>query len=47
MIINQLIDNYVWWFLQIYFLPYRLPEFGSDVDRVVSQYSLNGICSRR
>jgi hypothetical protein len=47
MIVNKLIDAYVWWFLQLYFLPYRLPEFGSDIDRVISQYSLNGLCRRR
>jgi len=47
MILNTLIDTYVWWFLQLYFLPYRLPEYGSEVDRVISQYSLNGICNRR
>jgi len=46
-LLSNLIDFYVWWFLQLYFLPYRLPEYGSEVDRVISQYSLNGICSRR
>jgi hypothetical protein len=47
MIINTLIDSYVWWFLQLYFLPYRLPEFGNEVDQVISKICLNGICSRR
>jgi len=42
MIINRLIDTYVWWALQMYFLPYRLPEYGSEVDRWISLYSLNG-----
>jgi len=47
MILDTVIDAYVWWFLQLYFLPYRLPELGSEVDRFISQYSMNGICSRR
>ena len=47
MIIDQLIDSYVWWFLKLYFLPYRFLEIGSDVDRFVSQSSLNGLCRRR
>ena len=46
MIVEQLVDAYVWWFLQVYFLPYRLPEYGSEVDRWISVYSLNGICRR-
>jgi hypothetical protein len=32
----------VWWFLQLYFLPYRFPEYGSEVDAWISQFSLNG-----
>ena len=43
MIIDKLIDSYVWWFLQLYFLPYRLPEYGSEVDKFISVYSLNGV----
>jgi len=48
---NTIIDLYIntmtWWFLQWYFLPYRMPEFGGEVDRVISKICLNGICSRR
>ena len=42
---SALIDFNVWMFLQLYFLPYRLPEYGSEVDKFVSVYSLNGIKS--
>jgi hypothetical protein len=42
---NSMIDNYVWWWLQWYYLPMRMPEYGSDVDRFISQFSLNGIKS--
>ena len=41
-IIDAYIDYLTWWFLQLYFLPYRLPEYGSEVDQFISQYSLNG-----
>jgi hypothetical protein len=42
---NSMIDNYVWWWLQWHYLPMRMPEYGSDVDRFISQFSLNGIKS--
>lgn len=32
-------------FLQAWFLPYRMPGIHSDVDRFVSQFTLNGIKS--
>jgi len=41
-LIDFYIDNYVWWFLQLYFLPYRMPEYGSEVDKWISMYTLNG-----
>jgi hypothetical protein len=48
---NTIVDLYIntmtWWFLQWYFLPYRMPEFGGEVDQWIRMYSLNGICSRR
>jgi hypothetical protein len=44
-IIDWYIDQYIWWSLQLYFLPYRLPEYGGDVDKWVSTFSLNGIKS--
>ena len=44
-IIEWYIDQYIWWALQLYFLPYRLPSYGSDVDRWVSTFSLNGVKS--
>jgi len=40
--LNWYIDQYTWWFLQLYFLPYRMPELHSDVDRMVSSISTNG-----
>jgi hypothetical protein len=43
--IDFYIDAYVWWFLQLYFLPYRMPEYGGEVDKWISQFSLNGIKS--
>ena len=39
---NALIDFNVWMFLQLYFLPYRLPQYGSEVDKWISVVSLNG-----
>ncbi len=48
---RQPLDNYVNWywdcvahtFLNIWFIPFRMPELHSDVDKFVSQFSLNGI----
>ena len=45
MILDKLIETSMWWFLQLYFLPYRLPEYGSEVDKFISVYSLNGVKS--
>jgi len=48
---RQPMNNYVnwWWdctaytFLNLWFLPYRMPSIHSDVDKFVSQFTLNGI----
>ena len=45
--VDWYIDRCTWWFLQWYFLPYRMPEYGGEVDQWIRVYSLNGICSRR
>ncbi len=50
-ILRQPIDNYANWywdcvahtFLNLWFLPYRMPGIHSDVDKWVSQFTLNGI----
>jgi len=42
MIIDKVLDSYVWWALHIYFLPYRFAEYGTELDRWISVYSLNG-----
>jgi hypothetical protein len=41
------IDYVTWWWLQLYFSPYRIPTASADVQNFLSHYSLNGICSRR
>jgi hypothetical protein len=42
MIIDQIIDNYVWWLLQWYYMPYKIPEIMGDTDKWVQQVSTNG-----
>jgi squalene cyclase len=50
-LIRQPLDAYVnwWWdctaytFLNLYFLPYRMPGIHSEADKWVSQFTLNGI----
>lgn len=52
-ILREPLDNYVNWywdcasytFLNLWFLPYRVPSIHSDVDKWVSQFTLNGIKS--
>lgn len=52
-LIRQPLDVYVnWWWdsaawtlLNMYYLPYRMPGIHSDVDKWVSQFTLNGIKS--
>ena len=45
-IANLWVESCTWWFIQLYFLPYRTPGLWSDVDLFVSQYSLNGMLCR-
>jgi hypothetical protein len=52
-VMREPLDNYVNWywdcaaysFLNLWFMPYRMPGIHSDVDKFVSQFSLNGIKS--
>lgn len=41
--INWYCDCATWSCLNFWYLPYRMPEIHSDVDKFVSQFSLNGI----
>lgn len=43
--VNYWVDYYTWWFLQWYYLPMRVPEWHSEADKWVSQFTLNGIKS--
>jgi hypothetical protein len=36
-------DQWTWWFLQLYFLPYRTPSIHSEVDQWTQQVSMNGV----
>jgi hypothetical protein len=36
-------DCATWTFLNFWFLPHRMPGLHSDVDKFVSQFTLNGI----
>lgn len=42
-IIDWYIDQYIWWALHMYFLPYRMPGYGGDIERFIGTVSLNGI----
>lgn len=52
-IMREPLDNYVNWywdcaaytFLNLWFLPHRIPGIHSEADRWVSQFTLNGIKS--
>jgi hypothetical protein len=50
LLVNNLVDYWiertVWWWLQIYFSPYRIPTASADMQDFLSHYSLNGICRR-
>jgi hypothetical protein len=47
--LNSYVDWYwdcaAWTYLNLWFVPFRMPELYSDTDRWVSQFSLNGIKS--
>lgn len=50
-IVRQPLDTYVnwWWdsaawtFINLWYLPYRMPSIHSEADKWVSQFTLNGI----
>ena len=44
-VINSIYDYNVWLFLQWYYLPMRIITKGDDVDRFISQFTLNGFKS--
>ena len=44
-IFESVIDYNVWLFLQWYYLPMRIIAKGDDMDKFISQFSLNGIKS--
>ena len=41
--VNWYLDCATWTFLNLWFLPHRMPGPHSDVDKFVSQFTLNGI----
>lgn len=49
--VRQPLDNYVNWYwdcaawtlLNLWYIPFRMPELHSDTDKWVSQFTLNGI----
>ena len=43
--VNWYLDCTTWTFLNLWFLPHRMPGLHSDVDKFVSQFTLNGIKS--
>ncbi len=43
--VNKLIDLNVWIFLQWYYIPYKMITQGDDVDKFISQFTLNGFKS--
>jgi hypothetical protein len=41
--VNWYLDCATWTYLNLWFLPHRMPGLHSDVDKFVSQFTLNGI----
>jgi hypothetical protein len=41
-VLDWCVDQSVWWLLQWYFAPYKMPSLMGDVDTMVSQVNLNG-----
>ena len=37
------IETYTWWWLNLYFAKYKIPEQAGDFEKFVSSFSLNGI----
>jgi hypothetical protein len=44
-ILESIMDYNVWLFLQWYYSPFMLMSKGDEIDRFLSQFSLNGIKS--
>jgi hypothetical protein len=40
--LEKMIDNWVWFMMQMYYAPYRLPDQLGDVEKWTAQVSLNG-----
>ncbi len=43
--VNNYLDMWAWWFLQSWYMPFKMPGIYSDVDKFVSQFTLNGVKS--
>ena len=46
-LVNNWIDFYTKWWLNLYFAKYRIPEQAGDLEKFIGSFSLNGICSKR
>lgn len=46
LLVNKCIDAYVYWWLNVYFSKYKVPEQAGDVEKFIRSFSLNGICGR-
>ena len=45
-LVNSWIDNYTWWWLNLYFSKYEIPQQAGDFEKFIGSFSLNGICNR-
>jgi hypothetical protein len=43
--VNNYLDTWAWWFLHCWYMPLKMPGMYSDVDKFVSQFTLNGVKS--
>ena len=43
--VNWYIDRCTWWFLQMWFAKYRIPEQAGEVEKFIGSFSLNGFKS--
>jgi hypothetical protein len=41
-VLDWYLDQYMWYMMQVYFAPYRLPDLFSDADKWVASVSTNG-----
>ena len=39
------IDAYTWWWLNLWFAKYRIPEQAGDFEKFIGSFSLNGVKS--